>query len=75
MTGKALSPNVSVSAQIAAAVFVEHGGHGGESAAPIVHDMFQVFYSKENKPGGEPMQLSLNQQQSPPVAKVAEGSR
>jgi penicillin-binding protein 2 len=47
------------SAQIAAAVFVEHGGHGGESAAPIIHDMFQVFYDKNNKPGGTPMQISL----------------
>jgi penicillin-binding protein 2 len=47
------------SAQIAAAVFVEHGGHGGESAAPIVHDMFQVFYDKNNKPGGAPMQISM----------------
>lgn len=47
------------SAQIAAAVFVEHGGHGGESAAPIIHDMFQVFYDKKNKPGAEPLQISM----------------
>jgi penicillin-binding protein 2 len=47
------------SAQIAAAVFVEHGGHGGESAAPIIHDMFQVFYDKTNKPGSEPLQISM----------------
>src|SRR5262245_36150943 len=47
------------SAQIAAAVFVEHGGHGGESAAPIIHDMFQVFYDKNNKPGSPPMQISM----------------
>jgi penicillin-binding protein 2 len=47
------------SAQIAAAVFVEHGGHGGESAAPIIHDMFQVFYDKKNKPGSEALQISM----------------
>jgi penicillin-binding protein 2 len=47
------------SAQIAAAVFVEHGGHGGESAAPIIHDMFQVFYDKNNKPGNPPLQISM----------------
>lgn len=47
------------SAQIAAAVFVEHGGHGGESAAPIIHDMFQVFYDKNNKPGSPPLQISM----------------
>jgi penicillin-binding protein 2 len=47
------------SAQIAAVVFVEHGGHGGESAAPIIHDMFQVFYDKNNKPGSPPLQISM----------------
>lgn len=54
------------SAQIAAAVFVEHGGHGGASAAPIIHDMFQVFYDKNNKPGGVPMQISMKHEQSNP---------
>jgi penicillin-binding protein 2 len=48
-------------AQIAAAVFVEHGGHGGESAAPIVHDMFQIYYDKNNKPGAEALQISMRQ--------------
>jgi penicillin-binding protein 2 len=47
------------SAEIAAAVFVEHGGHGGEAAAPIVHEMFQVFYDKRAKLK-EPHQLSMN---------------
>ncbi len=37
-------------AEIAGAVFVEHGGHGGAAAAPIIHDMFQVFHDKQNKP-------------------------
>ena len=37
------------SVEIAAAVFVEHGGHGGETAAPIVHDMFQVYYDAKTK--------------------------
>ena len=50
------------SAQIAAAVFVEHGGHGGESSAPIIHDMFQVFYDKNNKPGSPPLQISMKQE-------------
>ncbi len=60
------------SAQIAAAVFVEHGGHGGESAAPIIHDMFQVFYDKNNKPGAPPMQISSLRRQ--PV-KLAESGQ
>jgi len=50
------------SAQIAAAVFVEHGGHGGESSAPIIHDMFQVFYDKNNKPESPPLQISMKQE-------------
>jgi hypothetical protein len=54
-------------AQIAAAVFVEHGGHGGESAAPIVHDMFQVYYDKNNKPGGEALQISMRQDGERPL--------
>jgi len=37
------------SAEIAAAVFVEHGGHGGETAAPIIHEMFQTYYDKNTK--------------------------
>jgi penicillin-binding protein 2 len=57
-------------AQIAAAVFVEHGGHGGESAAPIVHDMFQVYYNKKNKPGGEALQISMRQGNERPHAAL-----
>ncbi len=34
------------SPEIAAAVFVEHGGHGGAVAAPIVRDMFETYYRK-----------------------------
>ncbi len=48
------------SAEIAAAVFVEHGGHGGEAAAPIVHEMFQAYYDKKMR-SKEPHQLSMNQ--------------
>jgi penicillin-binding protein 2 len=47
-------------AEIAAAVFVEHGGHGGEAAAPIIHEMFQVYYDKKTK-ANESHQLSMTQ--------------
>lgn len=47
-------------AEIAAAVFVEHGGHGGEAAAPIIHEMFQVYYDKKTK-SKESHQLSMTQ--------------
>ena len=49
------------SVEIAAAVFVEHGGHGGEAAAPIVHDMFQVYYGKKTKPK-EGQQMAMSQE-------------
>ena len=35
--------------EIAAAVFVEQGGHGGTSAAPVVQAMFQVYFDKHKK--------------------------
>jgi len=54
-----------LSAEIAAAVFVEHGGHGGEAAAPIVHEMFQVYYDKKTK-SKEPHQLSMTQEEGYP---------
>jgi penicillin-binding protein 2 len=31
-------------AQIAVACIIEHGGHGGSAAAPIVHDVMQRFF-------------------------------
>ena len=34
------------SPEITAAVFVEQGGHGGTSAAPIIREMFQVYFDK-----------------------------
>jgi len=36
--------------QIAFAVVVEHGGHGGTTAAPIVRDVLQVFFAKDPVP-------------------------
>lgn len=54
-----------LSAEIAAAVFVEHGGHGGDAAAPIVHEMFQVYYDKKTK-SKEPHQLSMTQEEGLP---------
>ncbi len=49
------------SAEIAAAVFVEHGGHGGEAAAPVIHDMFQTYYDKKNK-NKEGFQVAVNEE-------------
>jgi cell division protein FtsI/penicillin-binding protein 2 len=46
--------------EIAAAAFVEHGGHGGSAAAPIVHDIFQVYYDK-TRGKKDSTQLALGQ--------------
>jgi penicillin-binding protein 2 len=46
------------SAEIAGAAFVEHGGHGGEAAAPILHDIFKVYYDKKNR-GKDEIQVSM----------------
>ncbi len=37
--------------QVAGVVFVEHGGHGGTTAAPIAHHVLETFFAKqEGKP-------------------------
>ena len=33
--------------EIVDAVFVEHGGHGGESAAPVAHAILDTYYQKK----------------------------
>jgi penicillin-binding protein 2 len=33
--------------EIVVAVFVEHGGHGGESAAPVAHAILDTYYKKK----------------------------
>ena len=40
--------------QIAIACIIEHGGHGGSSAAPVVHDVMQKFFELYPPPGGKP---------------------
>jgi penicillin-binding protein 2 len=35
--------------QIAVAVFVEHGGHGGTGAAPIAKKIIEAFYKNNQK--------------------------
>src|SRR5204863_8541755 len=47
--------------QIAGVVFVEHGGHGGVTAAPIGKHVMETFFAKED---GQPLP-------PPPVKKGA----
>jgi penicillin-binding protein 2 len=40
--------------QIAIACVIEHGGHGGSSAGPVVHDVMQRFFELYPPPGSKP---------------------
>ena len=42
------------SAEIAVAVLVEHGGHGGEAAAPIARKLFAAYFSLVPKAAANP---------------------
>ncbi|MBF0565100.1 MAG: penicillin-binding protein 2 [Nitrospirae bacterium] len=39
--------------QIAVAVLVEHGGHGGSAAAPIAKKVIETFMTSKNNPGNK----------------------
>jgi penicillin-binding protein 2 len=39
--------------QIAIACVIEHGGHGGSSAGPVVHDVMQKFFELYPPPGAK----------------------
>jgi len=51
--------------QIAGAVFIEHGGHGGSSAAPIFREICQVYFDKYKKK--RPANSPLTQEMQPPT--------
>ncbi len=38
--------------EVAVAVMVENGGYGGSVAAPIAHDLLQLYFQKKNRTGG-----------------------
>ncbi|MEE9219466.1 MAG: penicillin-binding transpeptidase domain-containing protein, partial [Acidobacteriota bacterium] len=46
--------------EVAFAVFVEHGGHGGHSAAPIAKQVLEIYFAKQPQPEG----IQLVQKQS-----------
>jgi penicillin-binding protein 2 len=55
--------------QIAGAVFVEHGGHGGLTAAPIAKHVLETFFAKQE---GRPLPaLPPNPSYRNPLAKAA----
>ena len=46
--------------QIAGVVFVEHGGHGGTTAAPIAQHVLETFFAKKE---GRPLPVVPTHQQ------------
>jgi len=50
-------------ATIAAACIVEHGGHGGSAAAPVIHDVFQRYFQLNPPPPTPP---------KPQIARILE---
>jgi penicillin-binding protein 2 len=59
--------------QIAGAVFVEHGGHGGTSSAPIVKYVLDTFFAKQD--GRALPTLPAPAKITPPVAQAASAVR
>jgi penicillin-binding protein 2 len=45
--------------QIAVAVLVEHGGHGGSAAAPMAKKVIEKFIEQQNRPSGQ-QQVSVD---------------
>ena len=39
--------------EVAVAVMVENGGYGGSVAAPVAHDMLQLYFQKKSKAAGQ----------------------
>jgi penicillin-binding protein 2 len=56
--------------RIAFAVFVEHGGHGGTTAAPVARSVMERFFAEDEPPVVPPLE-----QAAAPATAVAEGSR
>lgn len=66
--------------QIAIACVIEHGGHGGSAAGPVVHDVMQKFFELYPPPGsnpaipatGAPQAAPSPAPQRPPPGSIAE---
>jgi penicillin-binding protein 2 len=56
--------------QIAAACIIEHGGHGGSAAAPIVHDVMQKFFEIYPPSNNQPQVAGGAQPPESAIARV-----
>jgi penicillin-binding protein 2 len=60
--------------QIAIACLVEHGGHGGSAAGPIVHDVMQRFFQLHPPQNAAPeVTRDSNRRAEPAIARVLGG--
>lgn len=61
----------AVAPEIAVAVIVEHGGHGGSAAAPVAKAMFEAYFGIERPKEGEGLPAEATG--SPPGPAVGDG--
>ena len=51
--------------QVAVAVFVEHGGHGSDAAAPVAKKIFEAYFQDRKIPPYEPPSFAKNVHRAP----------
>lgn len=51
--------------QVALAIFVEHGGHGADAAAPIAKEMFQEYFQDRHIPPYSPVKSKPEKKEEP----------
>jgi len=60
--------------QVAVAVFVEHGGHGSDAAAPVAKKIFEAYFQDRKIPPYEPPPFAKNIPRAAIAARLPEPS-
>lgn len=58
--------------QVAVAVFVEHGGHGSDAAAPVAKRIFEAYFQNRKIPPYDPPPFAKNIHRAPVPTKTQE---
>ena len=58
--------------QVAVAVFVEHGGHGSDAAAPVAKKIFEAYFQDRKIEPYDPPPFAKNIHRAATVPKVQE---
>jgi len=58
--------------QVAVAVFVEHGGHGSDAAAPVAKKIFEAYFQNRKIPPYDPPPFAKNIRRATAAPKVQE---